>query len=42
MLAEGGSGIDAMIAVSLCLGVTRTLSSGVGGGGFTTYYNRYL
>ncbi|KAF6021148.1 GGT1 [Bugula neritina] len=42
MLAEGGSGIDAMIAVSLCLGVARSLSSGVGGGGFTTYYNREM
>ena len=41
MLAEGGSAVDAMIAVSLCLGVTRMTSSGIGGGGFMNYYKRY-
>ncbi|XP_067942701.1 scoloptoxin SSD14-like isoform X2 [Watersipora subatra] len=40
MLAEGGSAVDAMIATSLCLGVTRTTSSGVGGGGFMNFYQR--
>ena len=38
MLAEGGSAIDALIAMSLCLGVYRTTSSGIGGGGFMTIY----
>lgn len=40
MLAEGGSAIDAMIATSLCLGVLRSASSGIGGGGLLTFYHR--
>jgi len=41
MLAEGGTAVDAYIAVSLCLGVLRTVSSGVGGGAFLNFYNRF-
>lgn len=41
MLAEGGSAVDAAIAVSLAIGVERSLSSGIGGGGFMTYYSRW-
>ena len=40
MLAEGGSAVDAAIAMSLCLGVTRHSASGIGGGGFMNYYKR--
>ena len=42
ILAEGGSAIDAMIAMSLSLGVTRIVSSGIGGGGLLNYYKRYI
>ena len=40
ILTEGGSAVDAYISVSLALGVTRTTSSGIGGGGHLNFYKR--
>ena len=39
MLREGGSAIDAVIATTLCIGVTNPQSSGIGGGGFLVYHS---
>ncbi|KAJ3121964.1 hypothetical protein HK098_003256 [Nowakowskiella sp. JEL0407] len=34
ILKDGGSAVDAVIAASICIGVTNMYSSGLGGGGF--------
>ena len=39
MLREGGTAIDAIIAATLCIGVTNPQSSGIGGGGFLVYHS---
>ena len=39
VLAEGGSAIDAMIAVQAVLGLVEPQSSGLGGGAFLVYYD---
>ena len=39
VLAEGGSAIDAMIAVQSVLGLVEPQSSGLGGGAFLVYYD---
>ncbi|KAJ3073483.1 hypothetical protein HDU98_001411 [Podochytrium sp. JEL0797] len=38
-LKKGGSSVDAAIATSLCIGVTNSFSSGIGGGGFMLVRN---
>ena len=40
ILAAGGSAADAAIATQLVLGLVEPQSSGVGGGGFLTYYDK--
>lgn len=39
ILREGGSAIDAMVAVQTVLGLTEPQSSGLGGGAFLLYYD---
>ena len=39
VLADGGSAIDAMIAVQTVLGLVEPQSSGLGGGAFLVYYD---
>ncbi|KAJ3406960.1 hypothetical protein HDU80_010020 [Chytriomyces hyalinus] len=39
ILKKGGSSVDAAIATSLCIGVTNSFSSGLGGGGFMLMRN---
>ncbi|KAJ3292319.1 hypothetical protein HDU79_001529 [Rhizoclosmatium sp. JEL0117] len=39
ILKKGGSSVDATIATTLCLGVTNSFSSGIGGGGFMLVRN---
>ncbi|KAJ3028623.1 UNVERIFIED_CONTAM: hypothetical protein HDU68_001280 [Siphonaria sp. JEL0065] len=39
ILKKGGSSVDAAIATSLCIGVTNSFSSGIGGGGFMLVRN---
>src|SRR3954469_21017982 len=39
VLKDGGNAVDAAIAAAAALGVTEPYSSGVGGGGYFTYYN---
>ncbi len=39
VLKEGGSAIDAMVAVQTVLGLTEPQSSGLGGGAFMLYYD---
>ncbi|KAI8610783.1 gamma-glutamyltranspeptidase-domain-containing protein [Chytriomyces sp. MP71] len=38
-LKQGGSSVDAAIATALCIGVTNSFSSGIGGGGFMLLRN---
>ncbi|KAI0979628.1 hypothetical protein GJ496_001005, partial [Pomphorhynchus laevis] len=40
ILLKGGSGVDAAIATSVCLGVLSLHSAGLGGGFFMLVYNR--
>ena len=39
VLEEGGTAVDAMIAVQTVLGLVEPQSSGIGGGAFCVYYN---
>ena len=39
VLAQGGSAIDAMVAVQTVLGLVEPQSSGLGGGAFLVYYD---
>ncbi|MFC6444632.1 gamma-glutamyltransferase [Shinella zoogloeoides] len=39
ILAEGGSAIDAMVAIQTVLGLVEPQSSGLGGGAFLVYYD---
>lgn len=39
VLAEGGSAIDAMVAVQMVLNLVEPQSSGIGGGAFLVYYD---
>ena len=39
ILAQGGSAIDAAVAVQVVLGLAEPQSSGIGGGGFMAYYD---
>ncbi|WP_050764566.1 gamma-glutamyltransferase [Marinomonas sp. MED121] len=42
VLSEGGSAIDALIAVQMMLGLVEPQSSGLGGGAFVVYYDAKL
>ena len=39
VLSEGGSAIDALVAVQMMLGLVEPQSSGLGGGAFVVYYD---
>ncbi|MEQ9812401.1 MAG: gamma-glutamyltransferase [Azospirillaceae bacterium] len=39
VLAEGGSAVDAMVAVQMMLGLVEPQSSGIGGGAFLVYFD---
>ncbi|CAH1780595.1 unnamed protein product [Owenia fusiformis] len=38
ILKKGGSGVDAAIATTFCVGVVNSFASGIGGGGFMTVH----
>jgi len=42
VLSEGGSAIDALVAVQMMLGLVEPQSSGLGGGAFVVYYDATL
>ena len=40
VLKQGGSAVDAAVAVEFCLGVVLCHNTGVGGGGFALVFNK--